>query len=402
MPYYQPPLPLVSTTGADFLPKDTSFQEQEPQPGLENISLVDDLGGSKQMGNKEPRTRLKGSITMAELARKCGYSKATVSRALADDPRVKPETKALIWDMAERYNYRPHQVASNLAKRRTKTIGLLFPSAPRTIADPFFLEYLHGVSETLFEQGFSLLIPQVKQQRVTETIEQLIAHRRVDGVILTEPRLEDERIHLLQESNVPFVFLGSTVNEDVSWVDGDNRGGICQGVCALGALGHGRIAVITGEEGLVSAKKRFLGYQDGLAALGLELNRDLVWPGDFTRQGGYAAVASRLDQIRSGEVTAILACNDLMAIGAIQALNEARVRIPEQISVMGFDGIEVGKYLSPPLTTVQQPVYSLGREVARVLLGLIAEEHGTVHVTLPVSIVNESNTIGPAAPHGAA
>ncbi|MGI6160300.1 MAG: LacI family DNA-binding transcriptional regulator, partial [Limnochordia bacterium] len=235
------------------------------------------------MGNKEPRTRLKGSITMAELARKCGYSKATVSRALADDPRVKPETKALIWDMAERYNYRPHQVASNLAKRRTKTIGLLFPSAPRTIADPFFLEYLHGVSETLFEQGFSLLIPQVKQQRVTETIEQLIAHRRVDGVILTEPRLEDERIHLLQESNVPFVFLGSTVNEDVSWVDGDNRGGICQGVCALGALGHRRIAVITGEEGLVSAKKRFLGYQDGLAALGLELNRDLVWPGDFTR-----------------------------------------------------------------------------------------------------------------------
>jgi LacI family transcriptional regulator len=264
------------------------------------------------------------------------------------------------------------------------------------------LEYLHGVSETLFEQGFSLLIPQVKQQRVTETIEQLIAHRRVDGVILTEPRLEDERIHLLQESNVPFVFLGSTVNEDVSWVDGDNRGGICQGVCALGALGHRRIAVITGEEGLVSAKKRFLGYQDGLAALGLELNRDLVWPGDFTRQGGYAAVASRLNQIRSGEVTAILACNDLMAIGAIQALNEARVRIPEQISVMGFDGIEVGKYLSPPLTTVQQPVYSLGREVARVLLGLIAEEHGTVHVTLPVSIVNESNTIGPAAPHGAA
>ena len=354
------------------------------------------------MGNKEPRTRLKGSIPMAELARKCGYSKATVSRALADDPRVKPETKALIWDMAERYNYRPHQVASNLAKRRTKTIGLLFPSAPRTIADPFFLEYLHGVSETLFEQGFSLLIPQVKQQRVTETIEQLIAHRRVDGVILTEPRLEDERIHLLQESNVPFVFLGSTVNEDVSWVDGDNRGGICQGVCALGALGHRRIAVITGEEGLVSAKKRFLGYQDGLAALGLELNRDLVWPGDFTRQGGYAAVASRLNQIRSGEVTAILACNDLMAIGAIQALNEARVRIPEQISVMGFDGIEVGKYLSPPLTTVQQPVYSLGREVARVLLGLIAEEHGTVHVTLPVSIVNESNTIGPAAPHGAA
>ncbi|HBG02877.1 MAG TPA: hypothetical protein DDW87_15145, partial [Firmicutes bacterium] len=108
-------------------------------------------------------------ITMAELARKCGYSKATVSRALADDPRVKPETKSLILEVAAQYNYQPHMVASNLAKRCTKTIGLMFPKAPRTIADPFFLEYLHGVSETLFEQGYSLLIPQVRRQRVMET-----------------------------------------------------------------------------------------------------------------------------------------------------------------------------------------------------------------------------------------
>lgn len=346
--------------------------------------------------------RIRGSITMAELAKKCGFSKATVSRALADDPRVKPETKELILEMAERYNYRPHAVASNLARRRTKTIGLLFPSAPRTIADPFFLEYLHGVSETLFEQGFSLLIPQLHQERVTDTIEELVAHRRVDGIILTEPRLVDERIALLKESKVPFVFLGSTVDEDVSWVDGDNRGGICQGVQALGALGHKRIAVILGEEGLVSTEKRFLGYQDGLASLGLELDWELVWPGDFTRKGGYEAVVGHLDQIQSGDVTAIMASNDLMAIGAIQALNQAGVYVPQQVSVMGFDGIEVGKYLSPPLTTVQQPVYNLGKEVAGVLLGLIAEEHGVVHRTLPVSIVNETNTIGPAVPRGAA
>lgn len=353
------------------------------------------------MGQMKNQDRITGTITMAELARRCGYSKATVSRALSGDPRVKPETRALIMEMAERCNYRPHAVASNLARRRTKTIGLLFPSAPRTIADPFFLEYLHGVSETLFEQGFSLLIPQARHKRVTETIEELVAHRRVDGIILTEPRLEDERIALLRESNVPFVFLGSTVDEDVSWVDGDNRGGICQGVQGLGSLGHRRIAVILGEQGLVSTEKRFLGYQDGLEALGLALDRDLVWPGDFTRQGGYQAVADHLPQIRAGEATAIMACNDLMAIGAIQALSEAGMSVPQQVSVMGFDGIEVGKYLSPPLTTVQQPVYSLGREVARVLLGLIEEEHGTVHITLPVRIVNEGNTIA-TAPDGRA
>lgn len=334
-------------------------------------------------------------ITMAELARKCGFSKATISRALADDPRVKPETKTLILEMAEHYNYQPHMVASNLAKRRTKTIGLMFPKAPRTIADPFFLEYLHGVSETLFEQGFSLLIPQVRKQRVTETITQLVAHSRVDGIILTEPLLEDRRIALLQASGVPFAFLGSTVCQEVSWVDGDNRGGAYQAVCKLGSLGHHRIATITGEPGLVSTRKRLAGYRDGLDALGIEARDELVWSGDFTRQGGYEAVVRHLPQVQSGAVTAIFACNDLMAIGAIQALKEAGLQIPADVSVMGFDGIEIGQYLSPPLTTVQQPVFSLGQEVARVLLDQIQKGARPVQITLPVHIINETNTIGP-------
>ncbi len=337
-------------------------------------------------------------ITMAELAIKCGYSKATVSRALSDDPRVKAETKELILEMAAQYNYQPHMVASNLARRCTKTIGLMFPKAPRTIADPFFLEYLHGVSETLFEHGFSLLMAQVHRQPVTQTIAQLVAHSRVDGIILTEPLLEDARIEMLKESGVPFAFLGSTVHEEVSWVDGDNRGGAFEAVHLLGALGHDSIATITGEPGLVSTEKRLAGYYDALSSLGLEARAELVWPGNFTRQGGYEAVRSHLAQITKGEVTAIFACNDLMAIGAIQALSEVGLRIPADISVIGFDGIEVGQYLTPPLTTVEQPVFRLGQEVARVLLGQIQDNEQTVQVTFPMKIINETNTIGPVPP----
>lgn len=336
-------------------------------------------------------------ITMAELAKKCGFSKATVSRALADDPRVKPETKELILEMAKRYNYQPHLVASNLARRRTKTIGLMFPKAPRTMADPFFLEYLQGVSETLFAQGYSLLLPQAQRENVTEMIKQLVAHSRVDGIILTEPLLEDSRIELLRQSRVPFAFLGSTVDEEVSWVDGDNRGGAYEAVLALGSLGHRRIATITGEPGLVSTEKRLAGYYDGLAALGIEPRKELVWPGDFTRQGGYQAVRQHLVLIEKGEATAIFACNDLMAIGALQALSEAGMAVPGQVSIMGFDGIEVGQYLMPPLTTVQQPVFRLGQEVARVLLRQIEDNEETVQITLPVKIINETHTIGPVA-----
>lgn len=334
---------------------------------------------------------------MAELAKKCGYSKATISRALADDPRVKAETKAYIKEMADKYNYQPHTVASNLARRRSRTIGLMFPKAPRTMADPFFLEYLQGVSETFFQEGYSLLIPQVRERRVNETLTQLVNHGRVDGIILTEPRIKDERIDLLQELQVPFVFLGSTTCENVSWVDGDNLKGALEGVVTLGNLGHKKIAIITGEEGLVSTRKRLLGYEQALEELNLPLDPQLIWVGDFTHKGGYLAVQEHLELLQQKQVTAIFASNDLMAIGALQALREAGYEVPEQISVLGFDGIELGRYLSPPLTTIQQPVYNLGKEVARVLLQAIEHNEGPFQITLPVGIVNEGNTIGPEA-----
>ena len=333
-------------------------------------------------------------ITMAELARKCGFSKATVSRALADDPRVKPETKAYIQEMAQKYNYEPHVVASNLARRRTKTIGLLFPKAPRTIADPFFLEYLHGVSETLFEHGYSLLIPQVKQDRVADTIRQITNHGRVDGVILTEPKIEDERIELLKKSKVPFVFLGSTVCEEVSWVDGDNVSGAYQAVQTLAGLGHKKIAIITGEDGLVSTSNRFSGYKKAMNEFNLPIQSEWIWEGDFTREGGLRAVKKHLQEHDHVQVTAIFASNDLMAIGAIQALKEAGYRIPHDISVIGFDGIEVGKYLSPPLTTVQQPIYRLGQKVSQVLVEQIENGGEAIQIELPVQVVNVTNTIG--------
>ncbi|NLM39484.1 MAG: LacI family transcriptional regulator [Firmicutes bacterium] len=333
-------------------------------------------------------------ISMAEIARKCGVSKATVSRALADDPRVKPETKAYIKEVARRYNYRPHAVASNLARGRSKTIGMMLPAAPRTIADPFFLEYLNGVSTVLFEHGYSMLLPQVSPNDVQETITSLSAQGRVDGVVLTEPRLDDPRIEFLKNSRIPFVFLGSTNAPDVSWVDGDNIGGAYSAVQELYRLGHRRIAIITGEEGLVSTANRCRGYEHAMADLGLAVDPDLVWHGDFTREGAYRVVRERLMADGGMNATAIFASNDLMAIGAIQALHEAGLRVPEDVSVIGFDGVEVGKYLTPPLTTVQQPIHELGRQVAYTLLGLLEEGKRCRQITLPVRLVNPGNTAG--------
>ncbi|HHT73068.1 MAG TPA: LacI family transcriptional regulator [Firmicutes bacterium] len=336
-------------------------------------------------------------ISMAEIARQCGVSKATVSRALADDPRVKPETKEYIKEVAKRFNYEPHPIASNLARGRTKTIGVVFPAAPRTIADPFFLEYLNGVSSILFEHGYSMLLPQVSWGEGDSTMSQLLAPGRVDGVVLTEPRVDDGRIAFLQKNNMPFVFLGQTNVPGVAWVDGDNEGGAYLAVQELYRLGHRRIAMITGERGLIAAQNRLRGYRRALTELGLPVNQDLIWAGDFTREGGYHTVRNHLQGGAKFPATAIFASNDLMAIGAIQALHEVGLQVPEDVSVIGFDGIEVGRYLSPPLTTVQQPINELGREVAAVLLEQLEKgrRKGVRQATLPVQLVNVGNTAAP-------
>lgn len=333
-------------------------------------------------------------VSMAEIARQCGVSKATVSRALADDPRVKPETKQYIKEVARRFNYEPHPIASNLARRRTGTIGVVFPGAPRTIADPFFLEYLNGVSSVLFEHGYSMLLPQVSRENAASTITQLLAPGRVDGVVLTEPRVEDERIEILQKNGMPFVFLGQTNVPDVAWVDGDNEGGAYLAVAELYEWGHRRIAVITGEQRLVAAQNRLQGYVRALKDFGLPLDQDLIWQADFTREGAYRAVRARL-QNGGLKATAAFASNDLMAIGAIQALQEAGIRVPEDFSVIGFDGVEVGRYLTPPLTTVQQPISELGQQVAYALLDQLekGKKRAARQITLPVRLVNQGNTV---------
>ncbi len=333
-------------------------------------------------------------ITMDKLAKQSGYSKATVSRALNDDPRVKKATRQLIKDLAAKYNYRPHAVASNLARRQTRIIGLLIPRAPRTVADPFFLEFLHGVNGTLFNSGYSLLVPQVSPDHEQQAIEQLIHEHRVDGLILTEPRIKDDRIAALQQESIPYVFLGSTVEPDVFWVDGANEAGAYAATHHLVELGHRQIAVITGEPGLISTKNRMNGYRRALKEVGVEQERHWTIQSDYTREGALEAVCRWLDSRDSQGITAIFSCNDTMAIGALQALKRRQRRVPEDIALVGFDGIEAASYVDPTLTTVQQPIFKLGRTVGSQLLQLLrGEVPAEQQMILPLELVVRDSSV---------
>ncbi|MEC9488421.1 MAG: LacI family DNA-binding transcriptional regulator [Halanaerobium sp.] len=333
-------------------------------------------------------------ITMDDLARMSGYSKATISRALNDDPRVKEETKREIKRLARKFRYHPHTVASNLARQQSRIVGLVFPQSPRSISDPFFLEFIKGVTETLAMAGFSILVPPMEREGFGSVLERLIYQHRVDGVILTEPKVADDRIDFLQENEVPFVFLGSTLEEGVLWVDGDNVRGAYLATRHLLGLGHRRIAILLGEEQLVSAGKRYQGYRQALLEAGIEPQEELAIKGDFTFEAGYQLVKDMLAEGIFPDCTAVFASNDLMAIGAMRAFREAGKRVPEDYSLVGFDGIELTRYVDPRLTTIQQPIHLLGREVSKKLLTYLEDNHVEEEQTLiPLELTEGSTTM---------
>lgn len=306
--------------------------------------------------------------TLQDMASLLNLSKSTVSRALAGDPRVAEATRRRVTTLAEKIGYRPNPIAQGLATRRTNTIGLAVPCAPRSLSDPFYLEFLGAAGDTAMRHGYSLLLSAADGDGAGgyHSHMELADSARVDGMILTEPRASDERIEVLKEMNLPFVFLGTVEDPDVSWVSGDNHGGAAQAVTHLIELGHMRIACITGTPRQTASEARFEGYRAALAEAGIPLDRNIVESGDFTQAGGYQAMKAILEH--GNDFSAVFASNDVMAFGAMRALREAGLSIPDDVSVLGFDGIPLAKYVDPQLATVRQPISDLGRAVIEVLV----------------------------------
>jgi LacI family transcriptional regulator len=335
-------------------------------------------GNGYKHGNGNEHT-----MTMQKIATLAGVSKGTVSRALADDPKVSEKTRLKIKEIASSQNYRPNAAAVSLARGRTNTIGLVIPSAPRALSDPFYLEFLGGVGDFLITKGYNILLSPMSEQGPGHV--KLLETNRIDGLILTEPEQADARIAYLRDRAIPFVFLGQTSDNEGLWVDGDNVGGARIAVNHLLGLGHRRIGCITGSMNLVSGANRLAGYITALTAAGVPFQQELVAEGDFTEPGGRRAVAQLLEL--ENPPTAIFACNDLMAIGAINGARERGISIPQDLALAGFDGIRSGELISPKLTTVVQPIYQMGLLAGELLVkSILGEEITTRHMLLPLDL----------------
>ena len=310
------------------------------------------------------------AVKLEDVAKATGFSVPTVSRVLTHSSYpVNAGTRKKILEAAQSMGYKPNLSARSLRTDRSNTIGIIVDD----ILSPFTPRIVRGIQDYLNEYGYLGLIvnsdwnPELEQ----EAIETLVS-RPVDGIVFVEySHLAVSDI--LEQSAKPHVFVHRLFGTPIkNSVVPDDCYGASLAVRHLVRLGHKRIAYINGPESWHTSKKRFAGYRAELAANSLVFNPDLVQPGDWEVEGGYKAAQNLL--CLDEPPTAIFSANDLMALGAIHAIQDAGLNVPKDIAVVGYDNRDFTKIVRPKITTVSMPVYEMGRSAAELLLKQISED----------------------------
>ena len=310
-------------------------------------------------------------FTIRDLAKKLNLSITTVSRALDGYSDVAESTRARVIQAAQEMGYAPSSAARQLRRHHADAIGYILPTSSPRFSDPFYAAFLTGICDEAAEHQIDLI---VSSSPPDSDIEKGMYRRwfqslRVDGLILNRIRLQDWRIDYLSNNKVPFVTLGRTAsNQEYPNIFVNEREGFERLVAHLVEKGHKRLAYIGAAPNLMIQIERFNGYKRGLELASLSYDKDLVLEGDLTEEGGYLAARKLLGLIKPP--TAILGCNDLTAIGALKAAQEAGLQVGKDLAVAGFDGIQETASTNPPLTTLRQPTYEIARRLAGMLISI--------------------------------
>ncbi|WP_276353762.1 LacI family DNA-binding transcriptional regulator [Cohnella caldifontis] len=328
-------------------------------------------------------------VTIKDVARECGYSVATVSLVLNDkESRISAAARAKILKVAEEMNFRPNRLAVGLVTQKTHTIGLIVPD----ISNFHFAEMCNAIEHECRNNGYIVLLGSYgsSDDQAYEYFKEFI-DKRAEGIILAKPRLteltEKEKMcfSLAQRARVPVVtFEEFKAAKGVRSVSFDFEAGGYLATKHLIDLGHRRIGCITGQSNMVSSLARLKGYKKALSEAGVDFDPQLIYEGEFTLDSGVEALPYLLGQ----NVTAIFAFNDMMAMGVYKAARNYQLKIPTDLSLVGFDDIDLNEILEVPLTSVTHPAGAMGRESAKQVLNMIdggEREHGILfHPSLKV------------------
>ncbi len=327
-------------------------------------------------------------VTIRDVAKRLKLSITTVSRALDGYDDVAEETRERVIRAAREMGYAPSRAARQLRRKRADAIGYILPTSKPRFADPFFSEFIAGLGDEAAMHNLDLLVSTAAPGEAAERqmYERWTQSRRVDGIVLSRMRLKDWRVKYLAEANFPFVVLGRTnLTIDFPHIEVDGRSGFKALVSHLVERGHRHIAFIGAPTDLVLQVDRFAGYREGLEVAGLPFDESLVAEGNLTRIGGYDA-ARRLLAL-TNPPTAIVAVNDLTAIGAMRAARERGLMVGRDLAVAGYDGIEDAEHT--------QPVYDIARRLVSMLLALSADEPlSERHVLMQPELIVRGSTGG--------
>jgi DNA-binding LacI/PurR family transcriptional regulator len=314
--------------------------------------------------------------TAQDVADFAGVSRTTVSFVLNNVPgvRISEETRQRVVDAARQLEYHPDATARRMVTGRTNIIGFVVRQSPdQAFADYFLPQVLSGLSRAASAQNFHILIEPIPPEDQTGAYTRLIRERHVDGIVLSGPRFDDQELLRIHAEGAPVVLMGQLPNTGLPFVDVDNVGGAERATRHLIDLGHRRIALITNADpGYTASADRRAGYRRALEAAGIAYDESLVRYGDFTSQGGAAAMQSLLQL--NPLPTAVFVASDTVALGALLALRNKRLRVPEDLALVGFDDVPPSEFIDPPLTTIRLPAYGLGWGAADMLIRLIAGE----------------------------
>jgi LacI family transcriptional regulator len=327
--------------------------------------------------------------TIKDVARLVGVSTATVSHVINNTRYVSEGLKKKILEAIDELHYHPNAVARSLVQKKTRTIGIIISD----ILNPFYTAIVRGIEDVTYQSGYNVMLCNSDEDPEKEVLYiQILLERRIDGLVISSAF--KDRVHplLSKLESVPLVTIVRKVRGLVcDSVFGDNVEGVYQAVRHLIQLGHQGIAIISGPKGLSSGEERLLGYQKALGDHGITVNSNFIKFGDFKRESGYTLTKEVFEQ---KEVpTALFVANNQMTIGALTAINALRLRVPQGLSLVSFDDMEWYSFLNPPLTTVEQSPYLMGKTAGEMLLQRINQKRkGIKKIIIPSRLIVRGST----------
>lgn len=309
-------------------------------------------------------------LTLEDIAKKVGVSRSTISRVVNGHPNVSPEVRKRVLKAIQSTGFHPNAAARSLASQRTHVIGLVLPRSSSTFfTDPYFPQLTQGIAYGCNNSDMTLSLFLVGNQEDEEKITPRISRRGLlDGILIQSGQAGDKLIEHLSKSTVPSVILGRPFDTNAtSYIDVDNVNAALNATQHLIKLGYKRIGTITGSKNSTVGIDRSEGYLKALSNAHQEVDESLIAEGDFSEISGYNAMKKLLP----AKPDAIFAASDIMAVGAIRAIQESDLRIPEDIAIVGFDDIPLGTLTKIQLTTIRQPIMKFGIKAVELLIDLI-------------------------------